>query len=108
MGSAPRRRLWLSDRDGRGCCLNFSLDIINEKGLHARASAKFVETVERFDAQAIVRRDGMEVSGDSIMGLLMLAAGPGTSIDVSVEGNEAGALADALRALVGGRFGESS
>lgn len=86
--------------------LNFSLDIINEKGLHARASAKFVETVERFDARATVRRDGMEVSGDSIMGLLMLAAGPGTSIDVTVEGSDAEALAEALRSLVAGYFGE--
>jgi phosphocarrier protein HPr len=88
--------------------VNFSLDIINEKGLHARASAKFVETVERFDARATVRRDGMEVSGDSIMGLLMLAAGRGSSIDVTVEGAEAEALAAALRALVGDRFGEES
>ena len=48
--------------------MRFSLDIVNEKGLHARASAKFVETVERFDARATVSRDGMEVSGDSIMG----------------------------------------
>jgi phosphocarrier protein len=87
--------------------LNFSLDIINEKGLHARASAKFVETVERFDAQATVRRDGMEVSGDSIMGLLMLAAGRGTSIDVTVEGADAEALAEALRTLVADRFGEA-
>jgi phosphocarrier protein HPr len=86
--------------------LNFSLDIINEKGLHARASAKFVEIVERFDARATVRRDGMEVSGDSIMGLLMLAAGLGTSIDVTVEGAEAEALAAALRTLVADRFGE--
>ena len=86
--------------------MNFSLDIINEKGLHARASAKFVETVERFDAEATVRRDGMEVSGDSIMGLLMLAAGRGTSIDVTVQGAEAEALADALRHLVADRFGE--
>jgi phosphocarrier protein len=86
--------------------LNLSLDIINEKGLHARASAKFVETVERFDARATVRRDGMEASGDSIMGLLMLAAGRGTSIDVTVEGAEAEALAAALRELVGNRFGE--
>ena len=86
--------------------MNFSLDIINEKGLHARASAKFVETVERFDARATVRRDGMEVSGDSIMGLLMLTAGCGTSIDVDVEGPEAEALAAALRTLVADRFGE--
>jgi phosphocarrier protein len=82
------------------------LEIVNEKGLHARASAKFVETVERFDASATVRRDGMEVSGDSIMGLLMLAASRGTSIEVDVEGAEAEPLAAALRALVEGRFGE--
>jgi phosphocarrier protein HPr len=86
--------------------VNFSLDIINEKGLHARASAKFVETVERYDASATVRRDGMEVSGDSIMGLLMLAAGCGTAIEVTVEGAEAESLAAALRALVASRFGE--
>jgi phosphocarrier protein len=86
--------------------MRFSLDIVNEKGLHARASAKFVETVERFDARARVSRDGMEVSGDSIMGLMMLAAARGTSIDIVVDGTEAAALADALRILVGGRFGE--
>jgi phosphocarrier protein HPr len=88
--------------------MRFSLEIVNEKGLHARASAKFVETVERFDAQARVSRDGMEVSGDSIMGLMMLAASRGTSIDVCVEGAEAEGLAAALRELVGGRFGESA
>jgi phosphocarrier protein len=82
------------------------LEIVNEKGLHARASAKFVETVERFDADAKVSRDGLEVSGDSIMGLMMLAAGRGTCIDVTVEGAEAEALARALRDLVAGRFGE--
>lgn len=69
--------------------MHFSLEIVNEKGLHARASAKFVETVERFDARAQVSRDGMEVSGDSIMGLMMLGAGIGTSIDITVEGVEA-------------------
>jgi phosphocarrier protein HPr len=88
--------------------LNLSLEIVNEKGLHARASAKFVETVERYDATATVRRDGMEVSGDSIMGLLMLTAGRGTSIDVTVDGVEAEALAAALRDLVGNRFGEAT
>jgi phosphocarrier protein len=88
--------------------MEFSLEIVNEKGLHARASAKFVETVERFDAEAHVSRDGMEVSGDSIMGLMMLAAACGTSIDVRVEGAEADALAAALTALVAGRFGEPS
>jgi phosphocarrier protein len=64
--------------------------------------------VERFDARALVSRDGMEVSGDSIMGLMMLGAGIGTSIDVQVEGTEAEPLAMALRQLVEGRFGEPS
>jgi phosphocarrier protein len=82
------------------------LPIVNEKGLHARASARFVETVERFDAAATVRRDGMEASGDSIMGLLMLAASKGSSIEVETRGAEAEALADALAALVANRFGE--
>jgi phosphocarrier protein len=88
--------------------MQFSLQIVNDKGLHARASAKFVETVERFDARAFVGRDGMEVSGDSIMGLMMLAASKGTFIEVRVEGAEAEGLAMALRGLVAGRFGESS
>ena len=88
--------------------MNFVLEIVNDKGLHARASAKFVETVERFDARAHVSRDGMEVSGDSIMGLMMLAAAKGTSIAVRCEGAEAEPLADALRSLVSGRFGEPS
>lgn len=88
--------------------MRLSLDIVNDKGLHARASAKFVETVERFDAKALVRRDGMEVSGDSIMGLMMLAAAKGTSIEVNVEGAEAAELAEALRTLVASKFGEPS
>lgn len=88
--------------------MQFTLEIINAKGLHARASAKFVETVERFDAIARVRRDGMEVSGDSIMGLMMLAAGCGSTIEIEVEGAEAEGLAEALRALVSGRFDEAN
>ena len=63
-----------------------TLKIINEKGLHARASAKFVEVVEAFTAMAEVTKDGMTVSGDSIMGLLMLAASRGTTIEVSTSG----------------------
>ncbi|RYH11760.1 HPr family phosphocarrier protein [Tropicimonas sp. IMCC6043] len=82
------------------------LDIINEKGLHARASAKFVETVEEFDASAEVRKDGLDASGDSIMGLLMLAASRGTSIEVETSGPEAEELMQALVALVADRFGE--
>ena len=82
------------------------LDIVNEKGLHARASAKLVETVEAYDASAEVSRDGMTASGDSIMGLLMLAASRGTSIEVETSGPQAEELAEALAALVADRFGE--
>ncbi|SMO87249.1 HPr family phosphocarrier protein [Ruegeria faecimaris] len=83
-----------------------SLKIINEKGLHARASAKLVELVEGFDAQAEVSKDGLSASGDSIMGLLMLAASRGTTIDVETSGPDAEALADALETLVNDKFGE--
>jgi phosphocarrier protein len=83
-----------------------SLRIINEKGLHARASAKFVECVEGHEAKAQVTKDGMTVSGDSIMGLLMLAASRGSLIDVRTSGAEAAKLAEALEALVANKFGE--
>ena len=83
-----------------------SLTIVNEKGLHARASARLVEVVEGFDATAEVSRDGQSASGDSIMGLLMLAASRGTTIDVQTRGADAEALADAIETLVTGRFGE--
>lgn len=83
-----------------------TLNIVNEKGLHARASARFVEVVEEFDAAAQVTRDGMTVSGDSIMGLLMLAASRGTTIEVETSGTQAAELAAALAALVADRFGE--
>jgi phosphocarrier protein HPr len=83
------------------------LRIVNEKGLHARASARFVEVVEAFDASAEVARDGMTVSGDSIMGLLMLAASRGTSIEVRTSGAQAEELAEALEKLVADRFGEA-
>ena len=82
------------------------LQIINEKGLHARASAKFVETVERFDASAMVEKDGLEVSGDSIMGLLMLTAPRGSTIRVTASGAQAGELVKALSELVNDYFGE--
>ncbi len=85
-----------------------SFMIVNEKGLHARASAKFVEVVESHDATATVRREGVEASGDSIMGLLMLAASKGTFIDVKTDGADAERLADALEALVANRFGEDN
>jgi phosphocarrier protein len=82
------------------------LEIINVKGLHARASAKFVDIVERFDAQAYVEKDGDGVSGDSIMGLLMLTAPRGSEIRVTTTGPQAAELADALEALVKDFFGE--
>ncbi len=83
-----------------------TLKIVNEKGLHARASAKFVELVEAHDAAVTVSKDGMTVSGDSIMGLLMLAASRGTSIEVRITGVDADLLAGALETLVANRFGE--
>ncbi len=82
------------------------LEIVNDKGLHARASAKFVDCVESFDAEAEVSRDGISVGGDSIMGLMMLAAAKGSTIEVETSGAEAEALAAALEALVSSRFGE--
>jgi phosphocarrier protein HPr len=85
-----------------------TLTIVNERGLHARASAKFVETVEAHDAEARVTRDGQTVSGDSIMGLLMLAAGRGSTIEVTCTGAEAEALMQSLEALLASGFGEDS
>ncbi len=85
-----------------------SLKIINEKGLHARASARLVEVVEGFDATAELSRDGLSASGDSIMGLLMLAASKGTTVELETTGPDADALADALEALVADKFGEES
>jgi phosphocarrier protein HPr len=83
-----------------------SLKIVNEKGLHARASAKLVEVVEAHDATALVAKDGLDASGDSIMGLLMLAASRGTSIEVTTSGADAQKLAQAIEALVADGFGE--
>ena len=83
-----------------------TLTIINEKGLHARAAAKFVETVEQFKGQAQVTREGETVTGTSIMGLLMLAASKGTTIDVETSGPDAAALMQAIRNLVADYFGE--
>ncbi len=86
--------------------LSRELLIINKRGLHARASAKFVQTVEGFDAQIQVSKDGMTVGGTSIMGLMMLAASPGCTIEVSATGAQAEAALDALTHLVADRFGE--
>jgi phosphocarrier protein HPr len=83
-----------------------SLTIVNEKGLHARASAKLVELVEGFDATAEISKDGLAASGDSIMGLLMLAASIGTSIAVETSGPKAADLEAAITQLVADKFGE--
>jgi len=82
------------------------LKIQNIKGLHARASAKLVEVVESFDADAIVSKDGERTGGDSIMGLLMLAASIGTFIEVETRGPQADELAAAIENLVADKFGE--
>jgi len=82
------------------------LEICNKKGLHARASAKFVQTVEKFEADVKVKRGQEVVGGTSIMGLMMLAAGPGTSITVEATGRQATEVIEALAALVSGRFTE--
>jgi phosphocarrier protein HPr len=80
--------------------------IVNQRGLHARASAKFVKCAEGFDADVQVSKDGMNVPGTSIMGLMMLAASIGTSIDVEASGPQAEAALNALEALVASKFDE--
>lgn len=82
------------------------LQIVNKKGLHARASAKFVQCVERFESQVTVTRANETVGGTSIMGLMMLAAAPGTTIRVTAKGKDAAQAMDAIAELVSGRFGE--
>jgi phosphocarrier protein len=82
------------------------LKIVNEKGLHARASAKFVGVVEKYDAKISVSRNAESVGGDSIMGLMMLGAAIGSSITVSATGAQAKEAIEALDALVSGKFGE--
>ena len=82
--------------------------IINKRGLHARASAKFVQTVGRFDALVTVSKDGMTVGGMSIMGLMMLAASPGCSVEVSASGAQASEVLAALQELVADKFGEEA
>ena len=82
------------------------VEIVNERGLHARASAKFVKLAATFDAEVTVTRDGTTVDARSIMGLMMLAAGLGSTIEIAAEGPEAQPALDALVELVEGRFDE--
>jgi phosphocarrier protein len=83
-----------------------TVEIVNKRGLHARASAKFVKLAGTFDAEVRVSKDGQTVDARSIMGLMMLAAGPGCCIDIEAEGAEAEAAVVALQDLVAGKFEE--
>jgi len=83
-----------------------TLTICNIRGLHARASAKFVKCVEEYEADVTVSRDGSRVGGTSIMGLMMLAAAPGCTIDIAAQGQDAEAVVRALSKLVADKFGE--
>jgi phosphocarrier protein HPr len=91
-----------------GGAVSRELLIINKRGLHARASAKFVQTVERFNAEVWVTRGSETVGGTSILGLMMLAAGPGTTIVVSAIGPDAQAVVTAISELVESKFSEES
>ena len=101
--AAPDKELGPSVPAG---AISRELLIINKRGLHARASAKFVQLVEKFSAEVWVTRGGETVGGTSIMGLMMLAAGPGTTITVSAKGEEAQAALDAIAQLVADKFNE--
>jgi phosphocarrier protein HPr len=94
-----------AETDSAGA-LSRELAVTNKRGLHARASAKFVQLVEKFNAEVTVTRGGETVGGTSIMGLMMLAAAPGTTIVVSAKGPEAQQALDAIDELVTNKFGE--
>ena len=83
-----------------------TVEIVNERGLHARASAKFVKAASLYDAEVAVSREGHTVDARSIMGLMMLAAGIGSTIDISATGPDAEAVIEALVGLVAARFDE--
>ena len=83
-----------------------TVEILNERGLHARASAKFVKLANEFDAEVTVTRDGQTVDARSIMGLMMLAASLGTEISIVAEGDDADEAMTAILALIDAKFGE--
>jgi len=83
-----------------------TVEIVNARGLHARASAKFVKAAAQFDAEVKVSREGQTVDAQSIMGLMMLGAGPGSEIEIVAEGPDADAAVDGLAQLVADRFDE--
>lgn len=94
------------DGASAACTVSRDMSIVNKRGLHARASAKFVQMVERFNADVSVTRNGETVGGNSIMGLMMLSAGIGTTITVSATGPQARAAIAAIADLIGNRFDE--
>ncbi len=94
------------DIDPPGDVLVRTLEIVNRKGLHARATAKFVQCIDRFNAAVTVSRCGETVGGTSIMGILTLGAGPGMTITVTAAGAEAAEALEAITALIANRFGE--
>ncbi len=98
-------RMPFSSEDG---IVSRDFEIVNQRGLHARASAKFVQVAGSFRASVDVERDGVKVGGTSIMGLMMLAASPGSSIRVTARGPEAPQVMAALEELIASRFGEES
>jgi len=97
----------MSERAGGGACVA-TLEIQNRLGLHARAAAMLVQTVAKFDAEITVTKDDQTVNGKSIIGLMMLAAGQGSCIEISATGADAQAAVDAITALVAERFKEDS
>ena len=89
-----------------GAAVRRTVEIVNERGLHARASAKFVKAASQFDAHVTVSRDGQTVDAQSIMGLMMLGAGPGCTVEIAAEGPQAEEALDALAQLIADKFDE--
>ncbi|HET6376963.1 MAG TPA: HPr family phosphocarrier protein [Methylocella sp.] len=104
--SPPREAGSCQDLASQGQSAVRTFEIVNRKGLHARATAKLVQCIDRFDATVTVSRGGETVGGTSIMGILTLGAGPGMTITVEATGNEAIEALDAIGALIANRFGE--
>ena len=94
--------------EGEATTVSKAVDVCNARGLHARASAKFVKLAAQYDAEVTVSKDGQTVDAQSIMGLMMLAAGPGSAIEIAADGPQAAQAVDALVELVSGRFDEDA
>lgn len=108
LGNGSSGKGVMTETDRAGQALLRTLTIVNRRGLHARASARFVQTAEAFEAEITVSRDGLSVGGQSIMGLMMLAASLGSTIEVAATGADAVEALDAIERLVADRFGEEA